>query len=125
MQNIYLGKDVKYEKNSLNIGPLVVGDRTVIEKDATILPQTVIGEDCHIGEGTSISSSVLFPGVKIGKNCNIKDSIISKNVTIGNNVKVEEVSVIGDNSVIGDDNILKCGVKINLDTKLKKDSVKF
>lgn len=125
MQNIYLGKDVKSSKNSLNVGPVVVGDGTVIEDGATILPQTVIGENCHIGEGSAISSSILFSGVKVGKNCNIKESIISKDVKISNNVKVEEYSVIGDNSVIEEDNILKCGIKVNINTKIKKGSLKF
>ncbi|WP_300379780.1 UDP-3-O-(3-hydroxymyristoyl)glucosamine N-acyltransferase [Clostridium sp.] len=48
----------------------------------------------------------------IGENCEISKlaAISNKNVKIGNNVKVEEFAVIRQNTIIGDNSIIRAGV---------------
>lgn len=124
-QNIYIGKGAKYSKDNFASGPVVIGEKTVMEKDVKILPLTVIGKNCHISSGTEISSSVIFDGCKIGKNCHIKESIIAGNVKIGENVRIEDVSVVGDGSVIEKDNILRNGIRINTGSKIAPGQITF
>jgi len=50
---------------------------------------TIVGENCDIGQ------NVTFENVRIGDNCKIGNNVILKSVSIGNN------SIIQDNSVIG------------------------
>lgn len=64
-----------------------------------------------------------FP-TEIGKNCHIHPSasIAEKNVRIGNNVTIEEFVVIRENTEIGDNTILRTGVKVGCpDFEYKKD----
>jgi len=124
-QNIYIGKGAKFSKENFVSGPVLVGEGTVIEKGAKILPLTVIGKNCSIFSGCEISRSVVFDNCKIHKNCHIASSIISKNVTIGENVKVSDTSIIGDNSTIGNDNILKNGIRININSKIDAGQITF
>ncbi|MEM4160538.1 MAG: NDP-sugar synthase [Thermoplasmata archaeon] len=58
-------------------------------------PNTCIGNDCSIGEGTVVSESVIFDNVEIGNNVRIERSII------GNGVKISEGKVILE-KVVGD-----------------------
>jgi len=124
-QNIYVGKGTKFIKENFVSGPVLVGEGTVIKKGAKILPLTVIGKNCSIFSGCEISRSVVFDNCKIHKNCHIANSIISKNVTIGENVKVSDMSIIGDNSTIGNDNILKNGIRININSKIDAEQIIF
>ncbi|MBA7509076.1 UTP--glucose-1-phosphate uridylyltransferase [subsurface metagenome] len=125
MENIYIGKGSRYLKNNFVCGPLVIGERTEIEKGAKIMPLTVIGNDCFISGGTEISESIIFNNCKIGKNCLIKKSIISNNVVIYDNVSVEGYSVIGDNSRIEKNNVLKDGIKINVNSNIPEGQITF
>ena len=45
-----------------------------------------------------------------------RKSVISNNVEIGDNVIIDDYSVVGDNSRIGKNNILKSGIKININS---------
>jgi len=125
MKGIYAGKGSEYSECNFVSGPVVIGSGTKIDKNAKIMPLTVIGNDCSISGGTEISESVIFNNCKIGKKCRIKRAIISNNVGIGDNVAVEEYSVIGDNSNIGKNNILKNGIRIGINSDITEGSINF
>ena len=125
MQNIYMGKDSKYHKDNFVSGPVVVGEGTVIEKEAKIMPLTVIGNNCHICSGTEVSGSIIFGNCKIGKNCRIKESIISNNVDIDDDVSIKDFSVVGDNSRIEKGNVLENGIRININSNIPERQITF
>jgi len=122
---IYLGKDVKFEEGSFQSGPLVVGEGTVIEKGARVAPLSVIGRNCRICKGSKISGAVIFDNCTIGKKCTITDSIISHNVKLGEDVHIGGLSVVGDNTVIQGQNILENGIKININSAIEEGQIKF
>jgi NDP-sugar pyrophosphorylase family protein len=124
-ENIYIGKSSDYSKESLLSGPIIIGKNSVIEKGAVINPLTVIGDNCHIASGSRISGSVIFDGCKIGSGCIIKDSILSYNVEVGEKVTIDGISVIGDNSIIEEGNIFKNGIKVNINSIIKKGQIIF
>ncbi len=123
--DIYIGEGSKFDKSNFYSGPVVVGENTVLEKGAKILPLTVIGDNCRISPGSKVSGSLIFNKVKIGKNCSIKNSIISNNVELDEDVAIEDISVIGDNSRIGKNNILKSGIKININSNIAEGQISF
>jgi mannose-1-phosphate guanylyltransferase len=123
--NIYIGEGAKYKKSNLTSGPVVVGKNTVIDEDVKLLPRSVIGSSCNISKGTSVSGSIIFDNCNIGNSCIIRDSIIAGNVNIGDNVKIEGNSVVGDNTVIDNDNILRNGIKINVNSHIEEGQISF
>jgi len=125
LENIYIGEDSKYLESSFTSGPVVIGKRTEIEKGAKIMPLTVIGNDCFISRGAEISESIIFNNCKIGNHCLIKKSIISNNVETCENVIIEEYSVIGDNSKVEKNNILKNGIKIGINSNIPAGQITF
>jgi mannose-1-phosphate guanylyltransferase len=125
LQNIYIGENVEFTKDNFTVGPLAIGDNTIIEKGAKILPLTVLGRNCHVSSGTIISESIIFDGCSISKNCIIKKSILSKNVKVASNVKIEDNSIIGDNTIVEENNILKNGIRININSKILPEEISF
>ncbi|MEM3397314.1 MAG: NDP-sugar synthase [Thermoplasmata archaeon] len=74
--------------------PVAVG-KNLSGKGYTLGPNTCIGNNCTIHEGTIITDSVIFDDVIIGNNVKVERSII------GNNVKISPGQVIIDR-VVGD-----------------------
>jgi mannose-1-phosphate guanylyltransferase len=123
--NVYIGDGTKYSKENITIGPIVIGEKTILGDDVKIMPNTVVGSNCKIASGTSISASIIFDGCSIGKDCIIRNSIIAGNVKVGNNVKIEGNSIIGDNSAVAANNVLKNGIRINVDCAVSEGQISF
>lgn len=75
------------------MAPGARAERAIIGEGACIygsIYHSVVGSNVAVGEGSSISDSILMQGVKIGKNVRIHKAIIAEN------------TVIDDNTVLGD-----------------------
>jgi len=123
--NVYIGAGTEYRKENITIGPIVIGEKTTLGDDVKIMPNTVVGSNCKIAKGTSISGSIVFDGCSIGKDCIIRNSIIAGNVKVGNNVKIEGNSIIGDNSTVEGNNVLKNGIRINVYSTVLDGQISF
>jgi len=65
------------------------GKNNFVHESASVHPQTQIGADCVVGQGS-----------KIGERCSVKKSIIGKHCHIGDNVKITN-SILMDHVIIG------------------------
>ncbi len=74
---------------------VLVGKNVKIDKTATIIPPTVIGEGCEIRPGAYIRGNVIT-----GKNCVIGNSTELKNCILLDGVQVPHYNYVGD-SVLG------------------------
>lgn len=69
--------------------PAVIGDGVFAGGQVQITGPVVIGNDCRIGEKTSISDSIIWEGVSIGGSARIKRCIISRGTVIPENAIIE------------------------------------
>lgn len=138
-------------KNSYIDITVKIGMDSIIYPGATITGDTVIGEDCIIGQNSRIENSIigdrveiissviiesqvddetkigpfayLRPKSNIGKHVKIGDFVEIKNSTIGNNSKVSHLAYVGD-ATIGKEVNIGCGVVfVNYDGKNKFRSI--
>ena len=114
-----------------------IGAGTVIGPCVTLEGNTVVGENCIIGQNTRIKDSVIAdrveiqssvitesevgegtkvgpfaymrPGSKVGKDCKVGDFVEIKNSTFGDGSKASHLTYIGDSDV-GSGVNLGCGV---------------
>ncbi|MCG8484622.1 MAG: bifunctional UDP-N-acetylglucosamine diphosphorylase/glucosamine-1-phosphate N-acetyltransferase GlmU [Clostridia bacterium] len=124
-EHTYIDPDVK------------IGIDTVIYPGATLKGNTIIGEDCMIGQNTRIENSIiknrveiqssvildsrvdeattigpfayLRPGSNIGKNVKIGDFVEIKNAAIGDGSKASHLAYVGD-AEVGKNVNIGCGV---------------
>jgi len=91
-----------------SIGRNVVIDKTVkIENGCLIGPNVVIGAGCVVKSGTRIKNSVIFQNCNVGENSYIEGSIIGWKSNIGKWCRIQELSVLGEDVTIKDEVFLK------------------
>ena len=106
-------------------GPSLIGAGATVGADATVFSQTVIGEGCVVKKGARLEGCVLYDGVIVGEGAVVKDSILGKGVKVGPRVRVEEEAILGDNTVVNEENVLKKGIKIWPDTTVGRGMIRF
>lgn len=80
----------------------LVGDGCYV--DGTVI-HSILSQNVHVQEGTTIEDSFIMSGTFIGENVTIKNAIIGENAKIGDNVEIigeDEVAVIGHGEIKGE-----------------------
>lgn len=68
---------------------------------------SVIGQNCTIGAGSTVSNSYIFENTVIGANCTIERSIIGAGVNIKDNTHIAKGCLIGDGVIVGPDSVIQ------------------
>jgi bifunctional UDP-N-acetylglucosamine pyrophosphorylase/glucosamine-1-phosphate N-acetyltransferase len=74
--------------NSYVEGIVFIGANTIIGPNAYLRGTNAIGENCEIGESTTIKNSILFENVKAKHLTYIGDSVIGGNVNFGSGTQI-------------------------------------
>lgn len=91
---IFLGQEVKIKGGVVIHGPAVIRDYTIVDNRARV-NRSVIWRNCYIGEGAEVHGAV------VGRQCSLKAR-----------ARVFEGAVVGDYTVVGEDAVIRPGVKI-------------
>jgi mannose-1-phosphate guanylyltransferase len=83
-------------------GPCFIDAGAVIGAGATILPNSVIGRDCHIGAGTVVEGAILWPRCRVGADCTVRGALVGRDCVTGTNVSLGPSAILGDGSVLTD-----------------------
>jgi len=91
----------KVEDGAHVIGPVALGENSVIMSGSYVVGPVAIGDNCDIGP-----NSVILPSTSIGSNCTLEPFTRISNSILMNNVKVSSFgyaanSVIGEGVAIG------------------------
>lgn len=80
----------------------LIGDGCYINGE---IKHSILSQNVHVQEGSSIKDSFIMSGTFIGENVKIENAIIGENAVIGDNVEIigtDEVAVIGHGEVKGE-----------------------
>ncbi len=80
--------------------PVYIGDGVLVEKNAEILPNSIICRGCKVGENAKIDASILMENCKISSHATITGAILAHSVTVSEKASVSEGSVFGSHSRI-------------------------
>jgi UDP-N-acetylglucosamine diphosphorylase / glucose-1-phosphate thymidylyltransferase / UDP-N-acetylgalactosamine diphosphorylase / glucosamine-1-phosphate N-acetyltransferase / galactosamine-1-phosphate N-acetyltransferase len=86
----------KVEEGAHIIGPVSIGENSVIMSGSYVVGPAAIGDNCDIGPNT-----VILPSTSIGSNCTVEPFTRVSNSILMSNVKVSSFSYIA-NSIIGE-----------------------
>jgi len=111
-EGIYAEEGAVIEPGAVITPPVLIGKNAHIESGARIDGYTSIGEDCIIRSGASVKRSVLLPGVTVSQNAEVRGSILCRRSFVGEGASLFEQSVIGEESKIGQDAVIRPGVKV-------------
>ncbi len=105
------------------IGPTLIGKDTVIEKNARIEPYTLLGNGCVIKERATIKRSVLWNNVFVGQDAALRGAVLCNGVQIQDKANVYEGAVVGADSVVKENGMVKPDVKLWPHKVVEKGSV--
>jgi glucose-1-phosphate thymidylyltransferase len=114
----------RVEDGASIIGPVGLGENSVVMSGSYIVGPVCIGDNCEIGP-----NAVILSGTCIGNNCTIEPFTQISNSLIMSNVKVSSFSyisrsVIGDRTMVGPLFIARSGrTKVAVDDKLVSTNV--
>ncbi len=109
---VYAGEGVEIDPSSVIRGPVFIGDNCKIGGQARIDSFSVLGNNCLIGGRATIKRSVLWNGVYVGPNAALRGAVLGSRVQIQSGAGVYEGAVIGSDSVIKENGVVKPDVKI-------------
>ncbi|MCD6403895.1 MAG: NDP-sugar synthase [Nanoarchaeota archaeon] len=126
---IVIKDDVRIEEGVRIKGPAIIEENVEIGKNAIIGPYTHIMHDSKIGEGSMIEGSIVFERVEVGEYVRTLNCVIDGEVKIGDDARIEDFSIIGFGSEIGEDaRILSHSriwpfVRVNNEAVIKSDVI--
>ena len=99
MENVFVGKNVMICDTSKIVAPAIIGSNTEIRHCAYLRGNTIIGENCVIGNSTEIKNSIIFDNVQLPHFNYVGDSIIGNHSHLGagaicSNVKQDKSEII-------------------------------
>ncbi|WP_227764952.1 mannose-1-phosphate guanyltransferase [Zhaonella formicivorans] len=109
---IWLGKGVDLSPGARLRGPLILGDYVKVGPGATIDSYTVIGNNCKVGEGASLKKAVLWDGVYLANFTEVRGAVLCNRVILKAKSQVYEGAVIGDETSVAENSVIKPEVKV-------------
>jgi mannose-1-phosphate guanylyltransferase/phosphomannomutase len=93
-------------------GPALIGANCRIGNQARIEPYTVLGGGCLIQERASLKRSVLWDNVYVGTGAALRGAVLGSRVRVKAGAGIYEGAVVGDDSLIRENCIIKPDVKL-------------
>lgn len=109
---VWVGEGVEIEDGVTIEKPCIIGNHTRVKKGALIGNYTVIGEHNTIEERSSFKKNIIWKNCIIGKDVQLRGSIICNKVHLKEGCAVFEHSVIGDETVVREQAVIKPNIKI-------------
>ncbi|MFZ5632539.1 MAG: sugar phosphate nucleotidyltransferase [Bacillota bacterium] len=110
--NVFTGRGVEIDPAAVIRGPVFIGDHCKVDGEARIDSFSVLGNNCIIGGRSSIKRSILWNGAYVGQGAALRGAILGSRVQVQNGVCVYEGAVVGSDTVIRENGVIKPGVKV-------------
>lgn len=92
---VWFGANARIAPGAVVQGPVLLGADCRIERDAWVLPGSVIGDRTIVRAGACVGGAVLGKGCRIGPGAVVRDSVLDDGVWVGAGGAVAEGAVIG------------------------------
>jgi len=99
LENIEYQKRGKIEENVEVIGEFSLGKNSIVKSGCRIIGPVIIGNDCIIDKNSIVGSNVSIGNNSQISNCKIEDSIVMENCAIDSKISIID-SIIAQNSEI-------------------------
>jgi mannose-1-phosphate guanylyltransferase len=108
----YLYVDPSAQVSGRAIPPAVVGAGARIGVGSHVGSLAVLGDGVTVGNGSSVERAVVLRGARIGDGCVVRDCIVGPGARIGDRSRVVGGAMLGENVVLGCDNVVAHGARL-------------
>ena len=100
-EGLWVGESAKIHATATLGTGVVIGENVTVRADAVIGDYTVIDDNCVVGQGVTLTHSVVWGDTFIGKGAQVSGAVLCRHVDVRGNAVVSAGAVIGDESVVG------------------------
>lgn len=111
-EGIYTGQGVEVDRSAVIKGPAFIGDNCKIGAEARIDAFTVLGSNSIVGDRATMKRSITWNGAYIGRGAALRGAIVGSRVQVQSGAGIYEGAVIGSDTVIKENGIIKPDVKV-------------
>lgn len=111
-EGVRVGRDTTIDPSARIQGPVFIGDNCRIGPEVFIGSYSVLGNNVILDKGVSVKRSIIWDNCGVGKQNSLRGTILCNRVSTGHNVSLYEGSVVGDDSELGDNAVIKPDTKI-------------
>ena len=122
-KGIWIGEGSTLESKVDIVPPVYIGNNCIIKNIKKIDAFTIIGNNCKIGNDTSLKRTILWKNTVLGDKIHCSGSMICSNVLIKNGVNLYENSVIGEGTILSAGVIVKPDIKIWPQKKIEENTI--
>lgn len=105
-------------------GPLLELEGASVSSRAVVTGGTVVGANCVIEAGSTVSGSVLFDGAVVAKGAWVRDSVLGRGAHVAAGAMLDG-AVLGDGAIVGPGNELNDGLRLWPGVELPPTSVRI
>lgn len=91
---------------------VLMGNNVMVGENVTWQGVNVIGDGCVIGDGATISNSVLWKDTVVGRGCVIQDALLGSSCVLGAKVRIAPGAVINSGCEFADGMLVPANAKV-------------
>jgi mannose-1-phosphate guanylyltransferase len=122
---VWVEGEVDISAEASVFGPTVIGAGCHIAPHVTVSSNCVLGPGCKLDEGVHLEGAVLHEGCRVGAESVLRRCVLAGGVRVGERVNVSDHAVLGGGVVVGDENDLKCGIKVWPEARIPSSTLRF
>ncbi len=113
LDGIYLGEETRLPvgKPLVHEGMVVIGSNSQI-KGPTRLKNCIIGRNCVIEEGVELENAVIWDNAYLKRDSRVQGAVLGHRLRLGRGAMVEAGAVLGDDTTVGDEALVRKDVKV-------------
>ncbi|CAA9528686.1 MAG: hypothetical protein AVDCRST_MAG67-3923 [uncultured Solirubrobacteraceae bacterium] len=94
------------------VPPAIVGAGSQVGEGSHVGSLAVLAGDVAVGENSVVERAVVLEGARIGDGCVLRECIVGPGVRIGDRSQVIGGAMLGENVVLGSDNVVARGARL-------------
>ena len=99
---VWIGENVRVERDAKIIGPALIEDDVVVKKEAVVTPGAVIKNGVTVGKSSKLNGSIVYENTELGDSSRLRKCVVAENCTIGQKASIGDYVIIGANCVVGE-----------------------
>jgi len=124
-RSVWAGEGCEISPQASILGPALIGPGCKVDAHAVIAGNCVLGANCEVGEGAHLEGAILHRGCKVGVGSVLRCCVLAEGARVGARVNVSDQAVLGGGVVIGDENDLKCGIRVWPEARIPASTLHF
>ena len=109
---IHIGEGTVIHPTARINGPVVIGNNCQIGEGVTLSPGTVIGDNVIVNANASLKRPVIWNNAYLAENVELRGCVVGKNTSIKRGAEVLEGAILSNDVIVGEGAVLKPNVKV-------------